>query len=75
MTFSAGPKTGDHRLVDEKQIPRITDILIAQAAEVNKTCLKFFRLTPDGATICEDASGKAVASTMDLRTFTTVSSF
>ncbi len=31
MTFSAGPKTGDHRLVEEKRIPSITDILIDQA--------------------------------------------
>ncbi|XP_028399746.1 uncharacterized protein LOC114523104 isoform X2 [Dendronephthya gigantea] len=70
MTFSTGPKTGDHRLVEEKEAPSITDILNAQAAEVNKTCSTFFRLSPDGATICEDASGKAIASTMDLRTLT-----
>ena len=73
ITFFTGPKTGDHKVVDEKQIPSLTHILIAQAADVNKTCFRFYRLTPDGTTICEDATGKAVASTMDLRTLTTVS--
>jgi hypothetical protein len=73
MTFSAGPKTGDHRLVEEGKVPRTTDILIDQAAKMNKVCHKFFRLNADGTTICEDETGKAVASTMDLETLTTVS--
>jgi hypothetical protein len=73
MTFSAGPKTGDHRLVEEKRIPSITDILIDQAGKMKKVCQKFFRLNADGTTICEDDTGKAVASTMDLKTLTTVS--
>ena len=74
MTFSAGPKTGDHRVVDEKKIPRITDILIAQAAKANKICFTFIRLSADGTTICEDAMGNPLASTMDLRTLTKVGS-
>jgi hypothetical protein len=73
ITFSAGPKTGDHRLVEEEQVPRTTDILIAQAAKINKVCHKFFRINADGTTICEDNTGKVVASTMDFRTLTTVS--
>ena len=36
MTFSAGPKTGDDRLVEEKRIPSITDILIDQAGKMKK---------------------------------------
>ena len=36
MTFSACPKTGDHRLVEEKRIPSITDILIDQAGKMKK---------------------------------------
>ena len=73
MTFSAGPKTGDHRLVEEGQVPRTTQTVIDQAAKLNKVCHKFFRLNADGTTICEDATGKAVASTMDLKTLTTAS--
>ena len=72
MTFSAGPKTGDHRLVEQGQPPRTTGILFHQAAEMRKDCYKFFRLNADGTTICEDVTGQAVASTMDLKTLTTV---
>ena len=65
MTFSAGPKTGDYRLVEEKRIPSITDILTDQAGKMKKVCQKFFRLNADGTTICEDDTGKAVASFND----------
>ena len=71
MTFSAGPETGDHRLVEQGRLPRTTDILFDQAAEMRKDCHKFFRLNADGTTICEDVTGQAVASTMDLETLTT----
>jgi hypothetical protein len=48
-------------------------MLIDHAANMNKICDKFFRLNADGTTICEDDAGEAVASTMDLKTLTTVS--
>ena len=73
IVFSAGPKTGDHRLVEEGKIPRPTDILNEQAAEINQTCHKYFRLSADGTTICENDKGNAVASTINWNTLTTVS--
>ena len=51
--FSAGPKTGDHRLVEEGKIPRMTKVLIDQAAQNKNECHKFYRLSPEGVTICE----------------------
>lgn len=71
--FSAGPKTKDHRLVQEGENQRPTDFLIEEATKNDNTCYKFFRLSPDGVTICEDRNGRAVATTMDLNTLTTVS--
>ena len=41
MTFSAGPKTGDHRQVEEKRIPSIMDILIDQTGKMKKLCFNF----------------------------------
>lgn len=73
MIFSARPTTGDHKLVEEGELPTPTDIVNDLAAENNNTCHKYFRLHADGTTICEDDEGKAVASTENWETVTTVS--
>ena len=65
VLLSAGPGTGDYRQAQSGPSPRPTGTLIKQAREHGHTCVKFFRLTPLGLFMCENAIGRAVAATFN----------
>ena len=70
--FSTGPGTGDFRQAQTGPSPRPTDFLIEQANQHGQHCVKFFRLTPLGLFLCENANERAVAATFNWTTQSSV---
>lgn len=54
LSLSTGAETGDYSLVETGDLPSPLDKLREQAHSDGHYCAKFFRLTTDGITICED---------------------
>ena len=62
VVLSSGAKTGDFREVQSGPDPRPTDLLIQQAQDNGQRCVKFYRLSPVGLTICKNFNGTVVAA-------------
>ena len=64
--FSAGRRTGDHRLVESGNGTRPTDLLKNRALIQGERCAKYFRITGmSGLYTCENSQNLLVASTYD----------
>ncbi len=62
VVLSSGKKTGDFRKVESGPDPIPTDVLIQQAEKNGQRCVKFYRLSPMGLTMCKNDNGNVVAA-------------
>lgn len=73
LPLSTGAETGDYSLVETGDLPSPLDKLREQVHSNGHYCAKFFRLTTDGITICEDHRiNRIVASTGKINPESTV---
>lgn len=73
---SAGKETGDYSLVETGDLPSPLDKLRDQAHSNGHYCAKFFRLSTDGITICEDDRiNRIVATTGEISPGSTVTNW
>lgn len=62
-------QTGDHRLVEEGDLPSPSDVLTAQARQNGYGCHRVYRLRPDGLMACEDTDvNRIVAASRSIAT-------
>ncbi|XP_064603619.1 uncharacterized protein LOC135469032 [Liolophura sinensis] len=65
LIVSAGPHTGDYKLVFQGKLPTMTSILDHIAWEGGQQCNRYYMLSPDVTLMCEDGNGRVIATTRD----------
>ncbi|XP_064603090.1 uncharacterized protein LOC135468652 [Liolophura sinensis] len=65
LIVSAGPQTGDYKLVFQGKSPTMTSILDHIAWEGGHRCQRYYMLSPDVTLMCEDGNGRVIATTRD----------
>ncbi|XP_006823337.1 uncharacterized protein LOC102809957 [Saccoglossus kowalevskii] len=65
VILSAGPQTGDTKIVHQSDRPSPTQRLAREAKSIGETCVRYYMYAPEGTMFCENGSGKVVATTLD----------